>query len=63
MGGDSGELVWQLQGWDRSVLVAANLLFVGLIVATVTSLARKTGAARKTEYQELGEAGAQVEAA
>ena len=62
-GGDNGELVWQLQGWDRSVLVAANLLFVGLIVATVTSLARKTGAARKTEYQELGEAGAQVEAA
>ena len=42
-GGDSGELVWQLQGWDRSVLVTANLLFVGLIVATVTSLARKSG--------------------
>jgi len=51
-GGVAGELMWRLQGLDRTVLVAANLLFVGLIAATVTSLAKKR-AASQDRYQEL----------
>ena len=48
----TGELMWQLQGVDRTVLIAANVLFVGLIVATVTSLAKKR-LDRQDRYQEL----------
>jgi len=44
--------MWQLQGVDRTVLIAANVLFVGLIVATVTSLAKKR-LDRQDRYQEL----------
>ena len=52
--GAAGELAWRLQSVDRSVLVAANLLFAGLIVATLTSLAKKR-AVRAEQYQELGD--------
>lgn len=53
-GGVTGELMWRLQSMDRSVLVVANLLFVGLIVATVTSLAKKRAAVQE-RYQELSD--------
>lgn len=44
--------MWRLRGVDRTVLVAANLLFVGLIAATVTSVAKKRSASQ-TRYVEL----------
>ena len=53
-GGVAGELMWRLQGVDRSVLLAANVLFVGLIVGTVTSLANKKRKAA-VQYQELAD--------
>jgi len=53
-GGVAGELMWRLRGVDRTVLVAANLLFVGLIAATVTSVAKKRSASQ-TRYVELDE--------
>lgn len=54
-GGVAGELMWRLQGVDRTVLLAANVLFVGLIVGTVTSLAKKRGASVGAQYQELAD--------
>ena len=60
-GGVTGELMWQLQGADRTVLVAANMLFVGLIVATVTSLAKKRLDRQGPAYQELSSLGDESE--